>query len=111
MCWPSQKGAFHRRHSRENVGPSSCERAICSLNPGANPMSTLSNLLARGSVLAAALLLAPGSQAGERVIVGVTGTPNALAWPFYIAMDKQFFAAEDIEIERVFAPSSAAMML
>jgi NitT/TauT family transport system substrate-binding protein len=74
-------------------------------------MSSLWSVLTRGLVLAGALLLAPGSQASERVVVGVTGTPNALGWPFYIAMDKGFFAAEGIDVERVFAPSSAAMML
>jgi NitT/TauT family transport system substrate-binding protein len=74
-------------------------------------MSNLWSVLTRGLVLAGALLLAPGSQASERVVVGVTGTPNALGWPFYIAMDKGFFAAEGIDVERVFAPSSAAMML
>jgi NitT/TauT family transport system substrate-binding protein len=69
------------------------------------------SVLARGLVLASALLFGPGSEASERVVVGVTGTPNALAWPFYIGMEKGFFAAEDINIDRVFAPSSAAMML
>src|SRR3984893_6465964 len=69
------------------------------------------SVLARGLVLASALLFGPGSEASERVVVGLTGTPNALAWPFYIGMEKGFFAAEDINIDRVFAPSSAAMML
>jgi NitT/TauT family transport system substrate-binding protein len=69
------------------------------------------SFLARALVLAGTLLLGPPSQAGERVVVGITGTPNALAWPFYIAMEKGFFAAENIDVDRVFAPSSAAMML
>ena len=78
---------------------------------GANPMRKSLSVLTRGLVLAGALLFGPGSEAAERVVVGVTGTPNALAWPFYIAMEKGFFAAEDINIDQVFAPSSAAMML
>jgi NitT/TauT family transport system substrate-binding protein len=69
------------------------------------------SVLTRGLALAGALLFGPGSEAAERVVVGVTGTPNALAWPFYIAMEKGFFTAEDINIDRIFAPSSAAMML
>ena len=36
-------------------------------------------VLSRGLVLAAALLFGPVSEASERVVVGVTGTPNALA--------------------------------
>jgi NitT/TauT family transport system substrate-binding protein len=69
------------------------------------------SVMTRGLVLASVLLFGPGSEAGERVVVGVTGTPNALAWPFYIAMEKGFFTAQDINIDRIFAPSSAAMML
>jgi ABC-type nitrate/sulfonate/bicarbonate transport system substrate-binding protein len=69
------------------------------------------SVMTRGLVLASVLLCGPGSEAGERVVVGVTGTPNALAWPFYIAMEKGFFTAQDIIIDRIFAPSSAAMML
>jgi NitT/TauT family transport system substrate-binding protein len=62
-------------------------------------------------VLGGALLFGPGSQAAEKIVVGVTGTPNALAWPFYIAIEKGFFAAEDIAIDKIFAPSSAAVIL
>ena len=45
-------------------------------------------------------------QATEKVVVGVTGTPNALAWPFYIAIEKGFFAAEDITVDKIFAPQA-----
>jgi NitT/TauT family transport system substrate-binding protein len=69
------------------------------------------SVMTRGLVLASVLLFGPESEAGERVVVGVTGTPNALAWPFYIAMEKGFFTVQDINIDRIFAPSSAAMML
>jgi ABC-type nitrate/sulfonate/bicarbonate transport system substrate-binding protein len=62
-------------------------------------------------ILAAALSLGFRAEAAEKVTVGVTGTPNALAWPFYIAIDKGFFAAEDITIDKMFAPSSAAVIL
>src|SRR5580704_8347758 len=62
---------------------------------GVNPMCKPFGVLSRGLVLAAALLFGPVSEASERVVVGVTGTPNALAWPFYIGMEKGFFGAED----------------
>lgn len=68
------------------------------------------NLIAR-LILAAALTYGPASQAAEKITVGVTGTPNALGWPFYIAIEKGFFAAEDLEIQKIFAPSSAAVIL
>jgi len=62
-----------------------------------------------GLVLAAAFYWA-GSEAGERVVVGVTGTPNALAWHSTSRWKRGFFTAQDINIDRIFAPSSAAMM-
>jgi len=74
-------------------------------------MRRLSASLASGLVLASALLSGPEAEAAEKVVVGVTGTPNALAWPFYIAIAKGFFAAEDITVDKIFAPSSAAVIL
>ena len=67
--------------------------------------------LVRGLIVICALLFMSGLQAAEKIVVGVTGTPNALAWPFYIAIEKGFFAAEDITVDKIFAPSSAAVIL
>jgi len=58
-------------------------------------MHRLSMSLRVGLILAS-MLSASGTLAAEKITVGVTGTPNALAWPFYIAIEKGFFAAEDI---------------
>ena len=74
-------------------------------------MCRLSRSLGASLILAVALLFGFRTEAAEKVTVGVTGTPNALAWPFYIAIDKGFFAAEDITIDKMFAPSSAAVIL
>ena len=74
-------------------------------------MRRLSRRLGPGLILASALLPASPTEAAERIVVGVTGTPTALAWPFYIAIEKGFFAAQDIEVEKIFAPSSAAVIL
>src|SRR5262252_7154583 len=78
---------------------------------GANAMCRLSRYLRTGLILASALFSASVTQAAEKIVVGVTGTPNALAWPFYIAIEKGFFAAEDITVDKIFAPSSAAVIL
>ena len=67
--------------------------------------------LAAGLVLATVLACGPAAEAAEKVVVGVTGPPNALGWPFEIAIAKGFFAAEDIAIDRVAAPASAAVVL
>ena len=54
-------------------------------------MCRLSRYLRTGLILASALFSASVTQAAEKIVVGVTGTPNALAWPFYIAIKKGFF--------------------
>src|SRR3954451_11102230 len=59
----------------------------------------------------ASTLFGPETEAAEKIVGGVTGTPNALAWPFYIAIEKGFFAAENITVDKIFAPSSAAVIL
>jgi len=61
--------------------------------------------------LASALVYGSATEAAEKVVVGVTGPPNALGWPFEIAIEKGFFAAAGITIDRVAAPSSAAVVL
>ena len=65
----------------------------------------------QGPILVSALLCGSATEAAEKVVVGVTGPPNALGWPFEIAIDKGFFAAEGITIDKVAAPSSAAVVL
>jgi len=64
-----------------------------------------------GLFLAIALLSGAPTEAAEKIAVGITGTPTALAWPFYVAIEKGFFAAEDITVDKIFAPSSAAVIL
>jgi ABC-type nitrate/sulfonate/bicarbonate transport system substrate-binding protein len=73
-------------------------------------MFTWSRSLASGLIVASAL--ACGSvEAAEKVTVGMTGPPTALGWPFEVAIEKGFFAAEGITIDRIVAPSSAAVVL
>jgi ABC-type nitrate/sulfonate/bicarbonate transport system substrate-binding protein len=74
-------------------------------------MRALSRSLASGLILVSALICGSASEAADKVVVGVTGPPNALGWPFEIAIEKGFFAAEGITIDRVAAPSSAAVVL
>jgi ABC-type nitrate/sulfonate/bicarbonate transport system substrate-binding protein len=74
-------------------------------------MCKLRRGLAQALILAAALLCGPATEAAEKVVVGMTGPPTALGWPFEIAIAKGFFTAEGITIDRVAAPSSAAVVL
>ena len=66
---------------------------------------------AGAAIVAAALLWAPAAAAAEKVVVGFTGPPTAMSWPFEIAIAKDFFTAEGLAIDRVAAPSSAAVVL
>jgi NitT/TauT family transport system substrate-binding protein len=75
-------------------------------------MRTPSKSLARGLILASALVVCgAATEAAEKVAVGVTGSPTALGWPFEIAIEKGFFAAEGITVDKIAAPSSAAVVL
>jgi ABC-type nitrate/sulfonate/bicarbonate transport system substrate-binding protein len=67
--------------------------------------------LLSGLILASALSPVSRAEAAEKIVVGITGTPTALAWPFYVAIEKGFFAAEEITVDKIFAPSSAAVIL
>lgn len=61
------------------------------------------------AALAALLILALPAGAAERVVSGTLGGQAPL-WPFYIAMDKGFLAAEGIDLEINFAPSPAQVI-
>src|SRR5262245_11294009 len=67
--------------------------------------------LATALLLASALFAGSSTAAVEEIAVGHTGTAIALAWPFFIAIEKGFFAAEDIAVDKIYAPSSAAVIL
>src|SRR5271170_704552 len=74
-------------------------------------MGIESRRLECGLIFALALLSALAAEAADTVVVGFTGPPTAMSWPFEIAIDKGMFAAEGIAIDRVAAPSSAAVVL
>lgn len=74
-------------------------------------MCISSRSLATGLILASALVCGSVTEAAEKVVVGFTGPPTAMNWPFEIAMEKGFFAAEGISIDKIAAPSSAAVVL
>ena len=74
-------------------------------------MSISSRCLVSGLILAGALVHGSAAAAAERVLAGTTGPPGALSWPFEIAIQNGFFAAEGITVDTVAAPSSAAVVL
>jgi NitT/TauT family transport system substrate-binding protein len=64
---------------------------------------------AAAAALTLALAAAP-ALAAETVILGSVGSTSANGWPTYVAVDKGFFAAEDIKPDLVFAQSNAAVV-
>ena len=62
-----------------------------------------------GLAVAALMFVAP-VRAQDTVIVGTVGSPSANLWPVFIGIDKGFFSAENIKIDLVYVPASAAVM-
>ena len=50
------------------------------------------------------------ARAAERVTLGSVGQASANLWPALIAIDKGFFAAEDLNVDIVYVQSSAALV-
>jgi NitT/TauT family transport system substrate-binding protein len=55
------------------------------------------------------LAAAPG-RAAEKFTLGTVGQASANLWPALIAVDKGFFAAEDLQVDIVYIQSSAALI-
>jgi NitT/TauT family transport system substrate-binding protein len=51
----------------------------------------------------------PAARAAQPFEVGTVGAPSALLWPVYIGNTKGIFAADDMKVDIVFVPSSAAV--
>jgi len=62
------------------------------------------------SAIVLACLAAPAARAAEPVTLGTVGQPSANLWPELIALDKGFFAAEDLKVDLVYIQSSAALV-
>jgi NitT/TauT family transport system substrate-binding protein len=66
--------------------------------------------LAALSAVVLACLAAPAARAAETVTLGTVGQASANLWPELIALDKGFFAAEDLQVDLVYIQSSAALV-
>ena len=58
---------------------------------------------------ACALPIAPAG-AADTVIVGTVGSASANLWPVFIGINKGFFAAQNVKLDLVYVPSSAAVI-
>src|ERR1700733_7800815 len=62
------------------------------------------------SAVVLAGLAAQAARAAEPVTIGSVGQASANLWPELIAIDKGFFAAEDLKVDLVYIQSSAALV-
>jgi NitT/TauT family transport system substrate-binding protein len=61
-----------------------------------------------GAVLACAL--APAAQALETIETGLIGSPNSGAWPYYVGIDKGYFAAAGIALDLIYEPNAPGLV-
>ncbi|MFL4977800.1 MAG: ABC transporter substrate-binding protein [Xanthobacteraceae bacterium] len=67
--------------------------------------------LVRGTTaLIGCALLPATARAAETVSVGTVGQASANLWPVFIAINKGFFAAEDLKVDIVYVQSSAQLV-
>ena len=61
--------------------------------------------------LACVLSLGAASvKAAETIETGMIGAPNAVGWPWYIGIDKGFFAASGIELDLIYVPTASGLV-
>jgi ABC-type nitrate/sulfonate/bicarbonate transport system substrate-binding protein len=64
-----------------------------------------------GSTLCCALCLgAPSAEATETIVAGMIGAPNAPSWPWYIGIEKGFFAETGITLDLIYVPTAAGLV-
>ncbi|MGA6969898.1 MAG: hypothetical protein WBZ51_40560, partial [Xanthobacteraceae bacterium] len=64
-----------------------------------------------GTVVCCVLCFAPGSaKATETIVAGMIGAANAPSWPWYIGMERGFFAEAGITLDLVYVPTAAGLV-
>ena len=62
-----------------------------------------------GAALAFLLAVAP-ARAADKLVAGAVGGPTATSWPYYIGVEKGFFAAEGIELDFIYAQTAPGIL-
>ena len=63
-----------------------------------------------GAALCCALVQGASAQALETIETGFIGSPNSGAWPYYIGIDKGYFAAAGIALDIVYVPTAPGLV-
>ena len=61
-------------------------------------------------LIGTAMPVSPPAKAADPITVGTVGQPSANFWPVLIGISKGFFAAEDLNLDVLYAQSSAQMV-
>jgi NitT/TauT family transport system substrate-binding protein len=61
-------------------------------------------------LIGTAMPVSPPAKAADAITVGTVGQPSANFWPVLIGISKGFFAAEDLNLDVLYAQSSAQMV-
>jgi NitT/TauT family transport system substrate-binding protein len=62
------------------------------------------------ALMVAVLVSVAPARAADKVIIGTVGSASANLWPLFIGLGKGFFAAENVDVELVYVPASAAVI-
>src|SRR5215470_16545448 len=71
-------------------------------------MMCAARMLRNAVLVVATLLSAVQARAADTVVFGTIGSASANLWPWFIGLDKGFFAAENVKLDVVYVPASAA---
>lgn len=63
-----------------------------------------------GALCAVAFLGAAAAKADETIETGMIGAPNAVGWPWYIGIDKGFFAAAGLKLDLIYVPTASGLV-
>lgn len=70
----------------------------------------IARVLAVCGALGAGLHAWPAAAAETAVQTGLVGAPNAIAWPWYIGIDKGFFAASGIKLDLIYVSTPSGLV-
>lgn len=67
--------------------------------------------LVLGVLLALAVgFVAPAASALQTIETGLIGSPQAGGWPYYIGVDKGFFAAAGVQLDIIYVPTASGLV-
>src|SRR5882757_1434986 len=62
------------------------------------------------ALIVAVLVSVAPLRAMDKVTIGTVGSASANLWPLFIGTNKGFYAAENIDVDLVYVPASAAVI-